>query len=668
MRDGSDAIADWPILNALLNVAAGATWVSVHHGGGVGIGNSIHAGMVVLADGTDDAAERLERVLTPIRARASCGTPTPATTRRSSAAREHGLDLPTLGLVGAGLTAPRLLVRDLAQVVTPAGARGAAARRGARRRSTSSRTRYVLCDGGRDRSGRPDARSRPARRRRRRARRPRPLRDPGPRRLPHAPVLRRRPRRGVLPPRRAARPTRSSTRRAAGSSRPSARPRAPARTGSRDAVERHRGWMLRAGTTTFEGKSGYGLDRDTELASAPRRSRLPAASRRGSAPTPSRPSSTTRTPTSTSLLAEVLPEAAQLAEAADVFLERGAFDAAQARRYLEACRDAGPRAAAARRPVHRERARSRSRSSSARARSTTSRRRARTASRALAASDVDGRRCCPRARSSSTGRCLRRARSSTPGAAVALATDFNPGSAFCESLPLVCSLAAHPAAPEPGRGAAACTVNAAHVLGRADRIGPDRAGLRRRPRPPRRARLALPRLPPRRRPRRGGGHRRDGRLVARGIMTRGRPRSSAAASEKLKRHEYEVGLRRRGGQRGRARRGDEPSCRRSELAEGGEGREDSSRRRRAQARTIEPPSWRRSCKRGGLFAPLMLVTVMLLGKTMTLARQIVADSRAAGLLPAVQLLHGHDDVPRRTSGARPAGEGKQREPSPKLPR
>jgi urocanate hydratase len=64
MRDGSDAIADWPILNALVNVAAGATWVSVHHGGGVGIGNSIHAGMVVLADGTDDAAERLERVLT----------------------------------------------------------------------------------------------------------------------------------------------------------------------------------------------------------------------------------------------------------------------------------------------------------------------------------------------------------------------------------------------------------------------------------------------------------------------------------------------------------------------------------------------------------------------------------------------------------------------------
>jgi urocanate hydratase len=64
MRDGSDAIADWPILNALLNTAAGATWVSVHHGGGVGIGNSIHAGMVVVADGSDAAADRLERVLT----------------------------------------------------------------------------------------------------------------------------------------------------------------------------------------------------------------------------------------------------------------------------------------------------------------------------------------------------------------------------------------------------------------------------------------------------------------------------------------------------------------------------------------------------------------------------------------------------------------------------
>lgn len=64
MRDGSDAIADWPILNALLNAVSGATWVSVHHGGGVGIGLSIHAGMVIVADGTNEAAERLKRVLT----------------------------------------------------------------------------------------------------------------------------------------------------------------------------------------------------------------------------------------------------------------------------------------------------------------------------------------------------------------------------------------------------------------------------------------------------------------------------------------------------------------------------------------------------------------------------------------------------------------------------
>jgi urocanate hydratase len=64
MIDGSDAIADWPILNALLNAIGGASWVSVHHGGGVGIGNSIHAGMVVVADGTREAGERLQRVLT----------------------------------------------------------------------------------------------------------------------------------------------------------------------------------------------------------------------------------------------------------------------------------------------------------------------------------------------------------------------------------------------------------------------------------------------------------------------------------------------------------------------------------------------------------------------------------------------------------------------------
>jgi urocanate hydratase len=64
MKDGTDAVADWPILNALLNVASGASWVSFHHGGGVGIGNSLHAGQVIVADGTDEMRVRLERVLT----------------------------------------------------------------------------------------------------------------------------------------------------------------------------------------------------------------------------------------------------------------------------------------------------------------------------------------------------------------------------------------------------------------------------------------------------------------------------------------------------------------------------------------------------------------------------------------------------------------------------
>jgi urocanate hydratase len=64
MKDGSDAIADWPLLNGLLNAVSGASWVSIHHGGGVGIGNSIHAGMVVVADGTKEMERRLNRVLT----------------------------------------------------------------------------------------------------------------------------------------------------------------------------------------------------------------------------------------------------------------------------------------------------------------------------------------------------------------------------------------------------------------------------------------------------------------------------------------------------------------------------------------------------------------------------------------------------------------------------
>jgi len=94
MRDGSDAIADWPILNALLNTAAGATWVSVHHGGGVGIGNSIHAGMVVVADGTDEVAERLERVLTTDPGTGVLRHADARYPEALEAAEAHGLDLP----------------------------------------------------------------------------------------------------------------------------------------------------------------------------------------------------------------------------------------------------------------------------------------------------------------------------------------------------------------------------------------------------------------------------------------------------------------------------------------------------------------------------------------------------------------------------------------------
>jgi urocanate hydratase len=96
MKDGSDAIADWPILNALLNTAAGATWVSFHHGGGVGIGYSLHAGMVIVADGSESAAQRLERVLTT--------DPGTGVMRHADAgyddavkvAKERGVDLPMI--------------------------------------------------------------------------------------------------------------------------------------------------------------------------------------------------------------------------------------------------------------------------------------------------------------------------------------------------------------------------------------------------------------------------------------------------------------------------------------------------------------------------------------------------------------------------------------------
>jgi urocanate hydratase len=96
MLDGSDAVSDWPLLNALLNTASGATWVSIHHGGGVGMGFSQHAGVVIVCDGTDAAAQRLARVLrndpgTGVMRHADAGYAT-----AKDCARECGLDLPSL--------------------------------------------------------------------------------------------------------------------------------------------------------------------------------------------------------------------------------------------------------------------------------------------------------------------------------------------------------------------------------------------------------------------------------------------------------------------------------------------------------------------------------------------------------------------------------------------
>jgi imidazolonepropionase len=244
--------------------------------------------------------------------------------------------------------------------------------------------------------------------------------------------------------------------------------RAAGEDGLAEAVRRHSGWMLRAGTTTWEGKSGYGLDRETELAS------LRAIRAAGGAPTwlgahAVPPEAIDADAYLDFALAEVLPEAARVAEAADVFLERGAFSAAQARRYLEACKRAGlalrlhgdqftesgavPLAVelGARSVDHLEAT-------------------GLDGVRRLAASDVVG--VLLPASALFLGRQMPPARALVDaGAAVALATDFNPGSAFCESLPLVCALAATQLKLGPAEALAACTVNSAHVLGRADRIG-----------------------------------------------------------------------------------------------------------------------------------------------------------------------------------------------------
>jgi urocanate hydratase len=96
MRDGSDAVADWPILNALLNTASGASWVSFHHGGGVGIGYSLHAGQVSVADGTKDADSRLERVLTNDPGIGVARHVDAGYTKAIDTAKEKGLNIPLL--------------------------------------------------------------------------------------------------------------------------------------------------------------------------------------------------------------------------------------------------------------------------------------------------------------------------------------------------------------------------------------------------------------------------------------------------------------------------------------------------------------------------------------------------------------------------------------------
>jgi imidazolonepropionase len=234
------------------------------------------------------------------------------------------------------------------------------------------------------------------------------------------------------------------------------------------AVARHAGWMRAAGTATFEAKSGYGLDKETELA------QLRAVKAAGGVATwlgahAVPPEFEGADAYLDFALSEVLPEAARIAEAADVFLERGAFDSAQARRYLTACRDAGlalrlhgdqfteqgaiPLAIelGARSVDHLEAT-------------------GEDGVAALAQSDVTA--VLLPASALFLGRSMPPARALVDaGAAVALATDFNPGSAFCESLPLVCSLAATQLKLSPAEALAACTVNGAHVLGRANRKG-----------------------------------------------------------------------------------------------------------------------------------------------------------------------------------------------------
>jgi imidazolonepropionase len=231
-------------------------------------------------------------------------------------------------------------------------------------------------------------------------------------------------------------------------------------------VERHAAWMLAHGTTTWEGKSGYGLDHDTELAS------LRAVRSAGGSPTwlgahSVPPEHVDADAYVEFVLADVLPEAAELADAADVFLERGAFDAPQARRYLEACAAAGlalrlhgdqfTESGAV--PLAIElRARSIDHLEATGHLGVQELGYSDVVAVLLPASALFLDRPMPPARALADA-----------GAAVALATDFNPGSSFTTSLPLIASLACTQLHLAPEEALVAMTVNAAHVLGAADR-------------------------------------------------------------------------------------------------------------------------------------------------------------------------------------------------------
>ena len=454
MRDGSDAIADWPILNALLNTAAGATWVSVHHGGGVGIGNSIHAAWSCSPTAPTRRAERLERVLT-----ADPGT---GVMRHADAGYDEALDAarrrastcrasrPSPGAVGrgsgrrtvrrrAGCPTPevcqgrscrvvpirpredpidyarrvtRLLIRDLAQVATPAGA---GARSEGRRCATCDvvEDAFVLCADGLVEAVGPMRELPPL------AGDVEEIDGRGLAAIPglvdchthacfggdrvnefslraggasyeelHAAGG------GILSTMRA---TRAAGRGRAARGASSATAAGCARTGRR----RSRPSRATGSTTTPSSRSS-------------RRSAPPAGCRPGSGRTPSRPSSPTPTPTSTSSSPRCCPRRRGSPRRPTSSSSGARSTSTQARRYLEACRDAGL-ALRLHGDQFTESGAIRSRSSSARARSTISRRPGPTGSRRSAASDVDrrapaGERALPRAADAAGARARRRRR------------------------------------------------------------------------------------------------------------------------------------------------------------------------------------------------------------------------------------------------------------------